>query len=60
MSTHALTYTLLHGRSSRAFFLARSTQQVRSARRLGQELARAAVALGALTAWAGVALLLAG
>ena len=60
MSTHALTYTLLHRRSSRAFFLARSTQHVKSARRLARELARAAVALGALTAWAGVALLLAG
>ena len=60
MSTHALTYTLLHGRSSRAFFLARSTQQVKSLLGLARELARAAVALGALTAWAGVALLLAG
>ena len=59
MSSHAVTYTLRHRRSSRAFFLARSTQHVRSLT-LARELARALVALGGLAAWAGVCLLLAG
>ena len=57
MSSHALTWTLLHGRGTRAFFLARPTQPVRSAT-LARELARAAVALGGLAAWGAVCALL--
>ena len=57
MSSHALTWTLLHRRSTRAFFLARSTQHLRSAT-LARELARAAVALGGLAAWGAVCALL--
>ena len=59
MSSHALTWTLLHRRSSRAFFLARSTRHMKSSM-LAAELARAVVALAGLAAWAGVALLLVG
>ena len=59
MSSHALTWTLLHRRSSRAFFLARSTQHVESIRMAG-EIVRALVALGALIGWGGVCLLLGG
>jgi hypothetical protein len=59
MSTRALTYTLIHRRGSRAFFLARSTQHVER-RGLFLELARAALALAAVIGWGAVALLLAG
>ena len=51
MSSHALTWTLLHRRSARAFFLAQSTRHVRSV---------AVAALAGLAAWAGVGLLLVG
>jgi hypothetical protein len=59
MSTRALTYTLIHRRGSRAFFLAQSTQHVERTRPL-REIARAALALGAVVGWGAVALLLAG
>ena len=59
MSSHALTYALLHRRGSRAFFLARTTQHLQSLR-AGREVLRALVALGALIAWGGVCLLLRG
>ena len=59
MSSHAVTYALLHRRGSRAFFLARPTQHLKSLE-LGREIARALVALGAVIAWAGVCLLLRG
>jgi len=57
MSSHAVTYALLHRRSSRAFFLARTTQHLQSLR-AGREVLRALVALGAVIAWGGVCLLL--
>jgi hypothetical protein len=59
MSSHAVTYALLHRRGSRAFFLARTTQHLQSLR-AGREVLRALVALGALIAWGGVCLLLRG
>jgi hypothetical protein len=59
MHSHAVTYTLLHRRSSRAFFLASTTQHMES-RRVAREVARAAAALAALIGWAGVCLLLGG
>lgn len=59
MSSHAVTYALLHHRSSRAFFLARSTQHVKSFL-VAREIVRALVALGALIGWGGVCLLLGG
>lgn len=59
MSSHAVTYALLHRRGSRAFFLAKTTQHLPSLR-AGREVLRALVALGALIAWAGVCLLLRG
>jgi hypothetical protein len=59
MSSHAVTYALLHRRGSRAFFLAPSTQHLRSLP-LGREATRAVLALGAVIAWGGVCLLLAG
>jgi hypothetical protein len=59
MSSHAVTYALLHRRSSRAFFLARTTQHLQSLR-AGREVLRALVALGAVIAWGGVCLLLRG
>jgi len=59
MSSHAVSYALLHRRSSRAFFLARTTQHLQSLR-AGRELLRALVALGAVIAWGGVCLLLRG
>jgi hypothetical protein len=58
MSSHAVTYALLHRRSSRAF-LARTTQHLQSLR-AGREVLRALVALGAVIAWGGVCLLLRG
>jgi hypothetical protein len=59
MSSHAVTYALLHRRGSRAFFLARTTQHLRSLR-AGREVLRGLVALGAVIAWGGVCLLLRG
>jgi len=59
MSSHAVTYALLHRRGSRAFFLCRSAQHLRSLR-LGRETVRALAALGAVIAWGGVCLLLVG
>lgn len=59
MSSHAVTYALRHHRSSRAFFLACSTQHVKSFR-VAREVVRALVALGALILWSGVCLLLGG
>ena len=59
MHSHAVTYTLLYRRSSRAFFLTPSTQHVRSLR-AAREIARALTALAAVIAWAGVCLVLAG
>ncbi len=56
MSSHAVTYALLHRRGSRAFFLAPSTQHVESMR-VAREILRALAALGAVIAW-GVACLL--
>ena len=55
MSSHAVTYALLHRRGSRAFFLARSAQHLKSLE-LGREAARALLALGAVIAWGGVCL----
>jgi hypothetical protein len=59
MSSHAVTYALLHRRGSRAFFLAKTTQHLQSLG-AGREVLRALVALGALIAWGGVCLLLRG
>lgn len=59
MSSHAVTYALLHRRSSRAFFLARPTQHVESFR-VAREVVRALAALGALIGWGGVCFLLGG
>ena len=59
MSSHAVSYALLHRRSSRAFFLARTTQHLQSLR-AGREVLRALLALGAVIAWGGVCLLLRG
>jgi hypothetical protein len=59
MSSHAVTYALLHRRSSRAFFLARTTQHLQSLR-AGREVLRALLALGAVIAWGGVCLLMRG
>ena len=59
MSSHAVTYALLHRRGSRAFFLARTTQHVQSLPGVREAL-RALVALGAVIAWGCVCLLLRG
>lgn len=59
MSSHAVSYALLHRRGSRAFFLARSAQHLKSLE-LGREAARALLALGAVIAWGGVCLFLVG
>jgi hypothetical protein len=59
MSSHAVTYALLHRRGSRAFFLARTTQHMQSLRGV-REVLRALIALGAVIAWGGVCLLLRG
>jgi len=60
MSSHAVSYALLHRRGSRAFFLTRSAQHLESLRPFGREAARAALALATVIAWAGVCLLVAG
>jgi hypothetical protein len=57
MSSHAVSYALLHRRGSRAFFLARSTQHLKTLE-LARETTRALVALGAVIAWGCVGLLL--
>jgi hypothetical protein len=59
MSSHAVTYALLHRRGSRAFFLAKTTQHLQSLR-AGREVLRALLALAAVIAWGGVCLLLRG
>ena len=59
MYSHALTYPSLRRRRSRAFFLTRKTQHVKSVR-VAIEMTRAVLTLGALAAWSALALLLAG
>lgn len=64
MNAHVLTYPalqrrLISTRRSRALFLPRTTQHVRS-RSVLAEVARAAVALAALATWCVSLLLLAG
>jgi hypothetical protein len=64
MNAHALSYPALQRRlictrRSRALFLPRTTQQVRSRRAFLVELARAAVALLALATWCASLLLIA-
>ena len=59
MHSHAVTYALPHRRSSRAFFLAQSTQHMESLSVL-REVARAFVALAAVIGWGGVFLLFGG
>jgi hypothetical protein len=61
MSSHAITYSSLHLRRSKIFFLTRTTQQVKSRagalrgnRVVVQEIGRALAALAALAAWVGV------
>jgi len=65
MNTHTLTYPALQRRlnatrRSRALFLPRTTQHVRSRHGVLVELARAAVALLALATWCASLLLIAG
>ena len=59
MSSHAVTYALLHRRGSRAFFLSRSAQHLKSLH-VGRETVRALATLGAVIAWGGVCLFLVG
>jgi len=59
MSSHTITYALLHRRSSRAFFLARATQHMESFG-AAREVVRALAALAAVIGWGGVCLLVAG
>jgi hypothetical protein len=59
MSSHAVTYALLHRRGSRAFFLSRSAQHLKSLH-VGREAVRALATLGAVIAWGGVCLFLVG
>jgi len=59
MSSHAVTYALLHPSRIARVFLARTTQHLQSLR-AGREVLRALVALGAVIAWGGVCLLLRG
>jgi len=64
MNAHALTYPalqrrLISDRRSRALFLPRTTQHVRSRGTLA-EVARAVVALAALATWCASLLLIAG
>lgn len=57
---HTVTcYGLIARRGQRALFLAAPTQQVKSAELL-REIARGAAALGAVVAWGGLLLLMAG
>jgi hypothetical protein len=65
MNAHAVTYPslqrrLLTQRRTRALFLVRTTQQVKTRALLLTEIARAAVALVALSAWCVSLLLVAG
>jgi hypothetical protein len=62
MNAHAVSYPslqrrLIADRRSRALFLPRTTQHLRSTRALFLEIGRAAVALAAATAWALLLLL---
>ena len=62
MNAHAVSYPslqrrLIADRRSRALFLPRTTQHVRSTASLFLEIGRAAVALAAATAWALLLLL---
>ncbi|TMQ18850.1 MAG: hypothetical protein E6K82_19695 [Candidatus Rokuibacteriota bacterium] len=64
MNTHAISYPslqrrLIAERRSRALFLPRTTQHLRSAS-LAVEVARALVALTALAAWGAVLFVVAG
>ena len=64
MNAHAISYPslqrrLIADRRSRALFLARTTQHLRSTRAIVVEIARAAIALAALAAWAAVLFVLA-
>jgi len=64
MNAHAVPYPsiqrrLISQRRSRALFLADATQQVNSHGALVPELARAAVALGAVVAWCSLLFILA-
>jgi hypothetical protein len=64
MNTHAISYPslqrrLIAERRSRALFLPRTTQHLRSAS-LALEVARALVALTAIGAWGAVLVVLAG
>jgi hypothetical protein len=64
MNAHAVTYPslqrrLITQRRTRAFFLVRTTQQVKTRKLYLIELARAAVALAAVAAWC-ISLLLIG
>ena len=57
---HAITcYGLITRRRRRALFLTTSTQQVRSSNVL-REVARGVAAVGAVVAWGGLLLLVAG
>ena len=63
MNAHAVSYPalqrrLIADRRSRALFLPRTAQRLRS-RSLALEIGRAAVALAAVTAWAALFLLVA-
>lgn len=64
MNAHAVPYPslqrrLISQRRSRALFFADATQQVKSNGALVPELARAAVALGAVAAWCSLLFILA-
>ncbi len=65
MHAHAVTYPslqrrLITQRRTRALFLIRTTQQVRTRKRLLADIARAVVACVALAAWCCSLLLIAG
>ena len=59
MSAHTLVVPFVHHHRRRAFFLARVTQQVRSAG-LVPEVLRACAALGGIIAWGVLLSLIAG
>ena len=65
MNAHAITYPslqrrLITQRRSRALFLVRTTQQVRTRTLLLTEIARAIIAATSLAAWCASLLLIAG
>jgi hypothetical protein len=65
MNAHAVTYPalqrrLITQRRSRALFLVRSTQQVRTRTLVLTEVARAVIAAASLVAWCASLLLIAG